>query len=87
MAMRSNRGMIEMLFPLVPELSVTALAPNQVGLVEQLATLRLENGALHNENAGSSCATSAISCGVASLGAAVAPDRHLQPHAPTSISR
>jgi hypothetical protein len=51
--MRYNRGIIEMLFPLVPELSVTALAPNPVGLVEQSATLRLENGALRTENSGS----------------------------------
>ncbi len=55
-ATRYNPGMIEMLFPLVPELSVTAPAPNPVGQVEQWATLRLENGALHTEHAGSGCA-------------------------------
>jgi hypothetical protein len=85
--MRSNRGMIEMLFSLVPEPSVTAVDPNPVGVVQQLATLQLENGALHNEHLGSGCATSAISYGVASLGAAVAPDRHLHHHVLTGISR
>src|SRR5215211_786457 len=47
--MRYNRGMIEMHF-LAPELCATVLAPEPAALLEQLATLRLENAALRAEN-------------------------------------
>jgi transposase len=43
--------MIETLLPLPPELGMTVPAPGQACLLEQLATLRLENAALRAENA------------------------------------
>ena len=48
--MRYNRGMIETPQPLPPEPSVTGRAPEPASLLERLATLRLENAALHAEN-------------------------------------
>src|SRR5437879_883666 len=43
--------MIETMLPLVPNLSATTPAPDPAPLLEQLATLRLENAALHAQNA------------------------------------
>ncbi len=40
-----------MLLPLAPELSATTPAPDPAPLLEELATLRLENAALRTENA------------------------------------
>jgi transposase len=49
--MRYNRGMIETTLPLAPELWATMPAPDAAPLLEQLATLRLENAALRAQNA------------------------------------
>src|SRR4051794_31151131 len=49
-AARYNRGMIEMHLPPAPELCATLQAPDPARLVEQLATLRLENAALRAQN-------------------------------------
>jgi hypothetical protein len=43
--------MIETPLPLEPALSVTATAPDSTPLLQQLATVRLENAALRAENA------------------------------------
>jgi transposase len=48
---RYNRGMSMLLLPLAPELSATTPAPDPAPLLEELATLRLENAALRTENA------------------------------------
>jgi transposase len=49
--MRYNGGMIETALPPAPELCATLLAPEPARLLEQLATLRLENAALRAQNA------------------------------------
>ena len=49
--MRYNRGMIETPGPLAPERRATVPAPDPAPLLEQLATLWLENAALRAENA------------------------------------
>jgi hypothetical protein len=49
--MRYNRGMIEMPLPLAPERSAPVPAPHHGPLLEQLATLWLENAALRAQNA------------------------------------
>src|SRR3954470_534815 len=48
---RYNRGMSMLLLPLAPELSAMTPAPDPDPLLEELATLRLENAALRTENA------------------------------------
>ena len=50
-ARRYNCGMIETTLPLAPELRATVPAPDQAPLLEQLATLRIENVALRAQNA------------------------------------
>jgi transposase len=50
-ATRYNRSMIETPLPPVPELWATLPAPDPARLLEQLATLRLENAALRAQNA------------------------------------
>jgi transposase len=50
-ATRYNRSMIETPQPLAPALWATLSAPERVPLLEQLATLRLENAALREQNA------------------------------------
>jgi hypothetical protein len=49
-ARRYNRGMIETLLPLAPDLWAVVPAPDDAPLLEQLATLRQENAALRAEN-------------------------------------
>jgi hypothetical protein len=50
-ATRYNRGMLETLLPCAPKLWATTPAPDHPPLLEQLATLRLENAALRTQNA------------------------------------
>src|SRR5205823_12075128 len=50
-ATRYNRGMIQTTLPVAPELWATGPAPDPAPLVEEVATLRLENAALRAENA------------------------------------
>ena len=50
-ARRYNRGMIETTLPLAPDLSAPVSAPAPAPLLEQLATLRLENTVLRAQNA------------------------------------
>jgi hypothetical protein len=46
-----NRGMIEIIVPPAPEIGAIVPAPDPAPVVEELATLRLENAALCAKNA------------------------------------